>query len=98
MIARIRIDRGLIARALVIPLQALIPEKGQYIAFVVQNQQAVRRVLKLKTIIDQQAVIADGLREGDQIVVAGQRRLTDGMTVAPAPEGSVSGALVPTPQ
>jgi membrane fusion protein (multidrug efflux system) len=83
MIVRIPIDRGLIRQARVIPLQALIPEKGGYIAFQAVNGHAVRRVIKLLALVDTRALIAEGLETGDVVIVAGQRQVADGVVIVP---------------
>jgi len=86
LIARIRVDRGLIPQARVIPLQALIPEKGEYIAFQALNGHAVRRVVKLRALDDTDALIAEGLDVGDAVIVAGQRQVADGVAIIPEEE------------
>ncbi len=83
LIARIQIDRGLIRQARVIPLQALIPEKGGYIAFQVVDGHAIRRLVKLLALVDTRALISEGLETGDAVIVAGQRQVADGIAVVP---------------
>ncbi len=84
LIARIKIDRGLIRQARVIPLQALIPEKGGYIAFQAVEGRAVRRVVKLLALIDTRALIAEGLETGDAVIIAGHRQVADGVAIRPS--------------
>lgn len=81
LIGRIHIDRGLIPQARVIPLQALIPEKGGYIAFQAVDGHAVRRVVKLRALVDTRALIAEGLETGDAVIIAGQRLVADGVAI-----------------
>lgn len=81
MIARVRVTRGMKGNAVVVPLQALIPDQGQYVAYVVVEERAVRRVVKLASVADTLAIVEEGLRQGDRIIVAGQRKVTDGVSV-----------------
>lgn len=81
MIARVRVTGGVKGNAVVVPLQALIPDQGQYVAFVVVEERAVRRVVKLASVTDTLAIVDEGLQPGDRIIVAGQRKATDGVSV-----------------
>lgn len=85
VIARVMITRGVIENALAVPLSALIPEKGQYVAFLVRDGHAVRRIVTLQTIVDDLAVVREGLAPGDRIVVEGQRLVSDGAAIAELP-------------
>jgi multidrug efflux pump subunit AcrA (membrane-fusion protein) len=55
------------------------------VAYVVEEGRAVRRVVKLGAVVDTQAVVQDGLRPGDRVVVEGQRLATDGISVKVMP-------------
>lgn len=85
MIVRVAVVRGVIRNAVVVPLSALIPVKGQYVVFLVEDNRAVRRVVKLETVIDTYAVVQEGLKPGDRLVVEGQRLLADGTAVTVTP-------------
>jgi membrane fusion protein (multidrug efflux system) len=85
VIARVTVTRGVIENALAMPLSALIPEKGQYVTYVVRGGHAVRRIVTLRTIIDDLAVIQEGLAPGDRIVIEGQRLVSDGAAIAERP-------------
>lgn len=78
MIARATITRRTLSKAMVIPLQALIPVKGQYVAYIAEGDRAVRRIVKLAAVIANGAVIGEGLQAGDRVIVEGNRALTDG--------------------
>lgn len=82
LIARVTILRRTLRGALAVPLQALIPVKGQYVAYVVEAGHAVRRVVKIDAIVDTTAVVSEGLLAGDRVVTDGQRLLADGVPVA----------------
>lgn len=85
MIARVSLRRGERQGAVVVPLQALIPDQGQYVAYVVEDSRAVRHVVKLAAVVDTLAVVQDGLHPGDRVVVEGQRLATDGISVKVMP-------------
>jgi membrane fusion protein (multidrug efflux system) len=81
MIARTALVRRIFESALAVPLSAVIPQKGEYIVFVVQDSRAVRRVLRIESIVDQLAVVLSGVTEGEQLVLEGARTLIDGAPV-----------------
>jgi membrane fusion protein (multidrug efflux system) len=85
MIARVAVVRGVIRNTVVVPLSALIPVKGQYVVYLVEDNRAVRRVVKLRAVIDTLAAVQEGLAPGDRVVVEGQRLVTDGTVVTVAP-------------
>lgn len=89
MIARVRLLRREIASAVAVPLTAVIPQKGEHVVFLVESGRAVRRRVKLDAIIEREAVLTEGVKAGDIVVLDGNRTLVDGMPVteagAPAP-------------
>ena len=83
MFARVYIDMGEVD-AFVVPSNAVMIQEGtndRYI-FVVDGNVASRRLVKLGKRFDDKVEIAEGdLKEGDNLVVDGQARLTNGRTV-----------------
>ena len=69
--------------ALVIPQDALIrpPGTGTYYVYVVEDNVAVMKNIKVGVIQKNYAEIKQGLNVGEQIVVEGQNRLKDGIAV-----------------
>lgn len=68
--------------ALVIPSSAVITTQEGNSVFVVQpDQTVVLRPVKLKRTVDELAIIADGLAEGETVVTDGQLRLVPGAKV-----------------
>lgn len=67
----------------VIPDLALIRQAGinERFVFVVENGKAVRKVVEPGRLIGSQFEIISGLQPGEEVVVAGQSRLLDGMEV-----------------
>lgn len=84
IIVNVALTRRVLKNALTVPLEALIPTKGQYVVYVVERGHAVRRVVNLAVVAGTQAVVQDGLKAGDRVVVDGQRRLSDGVPVSEA--------------
>lgn len=80
-IARVEVPRGEFRDALAVPIQALVPDKGRYVAYVARAGVAVRRVVRLAAVVDTLAVVESGLEAGDEVVVEGQRMLADGARI-----------------
>jgi RND family efflux transporter MFP subunit len=78
MIASARIVRGLWPDAILVPIAAVVPKKGEHVAFVEKDGRAVRRSLRLAALAGDEAVVASGLEAGERLVVEGQRTLVDG--------------------
>ncbi|HAS81640.1 MAG TPA: hypothetical protein DCS43_02910 [Verrucomicrobia bacterium] len=81
MIVDVQIGRGQRSGVIAIPLAAVIPRRGEHVVYVVRDGVAVRRVVVLDAIIGQNALIRDGLQEGDLLVIEGHRGLQDGVRV-----------------
>ena len=79
-------------QALVVPAQAVIPsQEGSLVYVVAEGHTAAVRKVTVNRIMDGEAVISDGLRPDDTIIVDGQMRLTPGarITVRPKVEPEV---------
>lgn len=81
MIAAARLQGESRDGVIAVPLAAVVPEKGEHVVFVVEDERAVRRTVKLHAIQDQLAILESGLRAGETLVVEGQRHLADGRKV-----------------
>jgi membrane fusion protein (multidrug efflux system) len=81
MIVDVEIMRAVREGAITVPLAAVIPRRGEHLAYVVENGAAVRRVVGLESLAGQDAVISRGLQAGDRLVVEGHRGLQDGVPV-----------------
>lgn len=69
--------------ALVVPASAVQSgPKGQYVFVVGADHKAAMREVVVDRIDDRQAVIAQGLQAGEQVVVSGQLRLAPGSAVS----------------
>jgi membrane fusion protein, multidrug efflux system len=81
MIAEVEVKRGTIDDAVILPLQAIVPSKGEMVVFVVEEGRALRRIVRLGAILDAHAVVREGIRAGDEVVLEGNRAVVDGTAV-----------------
>jgi len=79
MIAELRYPRGRLEHAIIAPLDAIIPIRGEHTAFVAESSRAVRRVVRIDRLAGSRAVISEGLAAGDRLVIRGNRALVDGV-------------------
>jgi len=84
MMGRLALSRGQRTDAIVLPFGAVIPKRGEYVAFVVEDGKALQRLVKLDYFSDFDVVLSSGLEPGEEVVIEGNRALTDGMTVKAA--------------
>jgi membrane fusion protein (multidrug efflux system) len=86
MFARIRIDLGTRADAVVVPERAVTELQGRDFVWVVggDRKAAQRKVTRSKTaLVDGGVVIEEGLKAGERIVVEGVQKVRDGLEVQP---------------
>jgi multidrug efflux system membrane fusion protein len=68
----------------IVPAQAVqIGQNGPYVFVIKPDRTAEYRQVKVARTIGMESVIAEGLTAGEQIVVDGQLRLTNGIRVEP---------------
>ena len=84
MIAQVALVRRVRPAALVVPLAAVVPRKGEHYVFVEAGGRAVRKRVQLAAMTGHEAVIESGLEAGERVVVEGHRGLQDGMKLAAA--------------
>jgi len=74
--------------ALTLPARAVMTgQQGTYVFMVDTASAAVQRPVQIGRTVDSVSVIASGLKEGDQVILDGQSRLTDGSKVTIKPSG-----------
>jgi membrane fusion protein (multidrug efflux system) len=78
MIATVRVVRGVVKDAVVVPLTAVVPQRGDHVVYAVSGDRARQRIVRIDRIVGGEAVISSGLQAGEKVVIAGQRRLHDG--------------------
>ena len=84
MIAQVTLVRQERAGALVVPLAAVVPRKGEHYVYATVDGRAVRKRVRIAALTGHEAVLESGVEPGDRIVVEGHRGLQDGMKVAEA--------------
>ena len=82
-------------RGVVVPDKALARGAGGLYAYVVgPDDKVARRTVKTAFVTDAMALVTDGIREGEQVVMDGQSRIGDGAKVTVTPwTGSPAGEL-----
>ena len=78
MIVRVKFVRRILKDALVVPLYAVIDRDGQKFVFVVEDETAVIRQVRLGPIINGRVVVYGGIQKGEHLVVKGQQLIADG--------------------
>lgn len=76
-----RLTRRIFHNTIFIPLRAVIPMESSKAVYVVENDQAVRKEVKLGVIKGDRVQILKGLHAGDQLIVEGHRFLAPGQAV-----------------
>ena len=77
--ARVILERK--DNVVIVPADSLIRLKGTYLAFVVEDNTAIRKSVQIGIWSGNQIEIQSGLQAGQQLVVSGQHKLTDGTPV-----------------
>jgi membrane fusion protein (multidrug efflux system) len=73
--------RSIRKQAIALPLEAIIPQKGDNVVFVIRDGHAVRQLVRIDTILKQEALLLSGVDAGDLVVTRGSRMLIDGAKV-----------------
>ena len=81
MFGRVRVDYASRADALALPRAALLEDEAKPAVFVVRGGKALRATLALGYTEGEWAEVRSGLKEGDQVVVAGKSAVRDGSAV-----------------
>ena len=81
MIVQVAFRRGIRSNMVSLPMSAVLPSKGDHIVYLVKGDHAVRRKVGIETFTRDQALVFQGLEEGDRVVVDGNRTLSDGQLV-----------------
>lgn len=86
LFVRVRMPVGEPHQATMIPEQALTTDQGQKFVYVVDDANVVHyRRVKVGPQQDTYRVIEQGIGPRDRVVIAGQQRIRDGVTVEPKP-------------
>jgi multidrug efflux system membrane fusion protein len=85
MFASVRMESGVIDRALLVPERAIGNDQSKRFVFVVgQGNKAEYQPVTLGPAVDGERVVSSGLKAGDKVIVDGLQRLAPGITVAAA--------------
>ncbi|MBL4688162.1 MAG: efflux RND transporter periplasmic adaptor subunit [Nannocystaceae bacterium] len=87
MIARVRIEQSIAEDKLLIPQNLLVTARSANGVFVVEDDVARWRPLKLGAMVREQVIILEGLEVGENVIVVGQRTLADGDAVIISRQG-----------
>ena len=84
MYAQVTIDGTNQPQTLVVPAQAVLQQNGKTAVFVASQGKAVLREITTGARDDTNVAVVSGLTEGEEVVVAGQDRLSDGQAITVA--------------
>ncbi len=80
MFLTVRLARGA-ADTLVVPEEALVPEQGDVFVFVVKDEAAEKRLVRMGQRRVGEVQVLEGLAEGELVVTEGTQKLRDGAAV-----------------
>lgn len=90
---RIRLPVGDPHKAILVPEQALAPDQGKKIVYVVNDKnEVVYRQVEIGPLYHGLRAINEGIEEGERIVVSGLQRIRPGIVVKPQGPGAAKGA------
>lgn len=81
MFARVELVKHVFNQALAVPLYAIITEGDERFVFLEKGGRAVKRRVKLGTLVGWQVHVTSGLKAGERVVVVGHRLLDYGQAV-----------------
>ena len=81
MVCRARLLRRSLSDAIAVPLDALVTRVDGQVAFVVRDCRAELREVEVAAVEGDRALVGAGLSLGEELVVEGQRDLSDGQPV-----------------
>jgi hypothetical protein len=77
MTAAVEILVGELSDALIVPIPAVAQRSGQYVSFVVEEQDVTARPVSVGANTSNYVEITDGLREGERVALDARRRISD---------------------
>ena len=81
---RVRLPVGDPHKAILVPEQALSPDQGKKVVYVVNSKdQVIYRQVEIGPLYDGMRAITKGISENDRVVVSGLQRIRPGITVKP---------------
>ncbi|KJS12854.1 MAG: RND transporter [Peptococcaceae bacterium BRH_c8a] len=81
MVADLLLSTGTSKDAVTVPVDAVIEREGQFTVFVVEDDQAKEVSVKVGVSAGQLTEIKEGIKEGQSVIVKGNRLVVDGQSV-----------------
>ncbi len=81
MVARIMMPAAVHRDVLLVPLDSLLENAGDYHLFLIKDGEANKTAVELERRIGSDAIVTGELSAGDQVVTSGNMNLTDGTLV-----------------
>ncbi|WP_340154489.1 efflux RND transporter periplasmic adaptor subunit [uncultured Winogradskyella sp.] len=83
MISNIKIETGNEVSVITVPTDAIVRDANDLIyVYVVKENKAIKKRVSLGNFKGNEVIVTDGLQLNDKVIIAGQRNLKDGQTVA----------------
>ncbi|MBN1269347.1 MAG: efflux RND transporter periplasmic adaptor subunit [Kiritimatiellae bacterium] len=81
LIAEVMLVRRVRDDAIVLPLAAVVPQKGDHVVYTEKDGRAVRNLVRIEALIGSEVVLSEGIAPGDRVIIEGQRSVLDGALV-----------------
>lgn len=81
MIAKVMLKAD-VNSAIIIPANAILINKDGKFVWVVENERATRRVIQISGYSGTGVIVSEGLKGGDQVIVEGYQKVSEGMKVS----------------
>tara|TARA_R110001632_G_scaffold63318_2_gene151445 strand:- start:106183 stop:107196 length:1014 start_codon:yes stop_codon:yes gene_type:complete len=83
MISNIKIETGNEVSVITVPTDAIVRDANDLIyVYVVKENKAIKKRVSLGNFKGNEVIVTDGLQLNDKVIIAGQKNLKDGQTVA----------------
>tara|TARA_R110002124_G_scaffold170518_5_gene337994 strand:+ start:7044 stop:8057 length:1014 start_codon:yes stop_codon:yes gene_type:complete len=83
MISNIKIETGNEVSVITVPTDAIVRDANDLIyVYIVKENKAIKKRVSLGNFKGNEVIVTDGLQLNDKVIIAGQRNLKDGQTVA----------------
>lgn len=81
MIAKVMLKAD-VNSAIIIPANAILINKDGKFVWVVENERATRRMIQISGYSGTGVIVSEGLKGGDQVIVEGYQKVSEGMKVS----------------
>ena len=87
----VRVQNNSASESILIPFKAVVEQMGEYFVFVVNGNKVSQRRITLGNQVNDQVIVQEGLRIGDEIVTQGTQKLRDNSVIALNSVGNKTG-------